>query len=222
MAALDRSTGSLAVTGLAHHDNIRVLTHQGAQTHIEGHTRGHIDLGLVDAGDIFLHRILDGGYIHLPAGQVIQHHIQCSGLTASGGAGNVNDTVGVIQHGCELVVAEIIHTEMIGVIQMGRRSQNTQHRFLAEDCGQHGHTDVDIALIQLYPEMAVLGNTLLSNIQIRQNLDTGDKRRVDVPVNGHIFHNDAVNTHAHPGLIFKGLNMDIAGACLNGTLQKAV
>ena len=70
--------------------------------------------------DIFLHRILDGGYIHLPAGQVIQHHIQCSGLTASGGAGNVNDTVGVIQHGCELVVAEIIHTEMIGVIQMGR------------------------------------------------------------------------------------------------------
>ena len=62
---------------------------------------------------------------------------------------------------------------LICVIQMGRRSQNTQHRFLAEDCGQHGHTDVDIALIQLYPEMAVLGNTLLSNIQIRQNLDTG-------------------------------------------------
>ena len=55
------------VTGFTDHDNIRILTHQRTESHIERQTCHRIYLRLVNVRNILLHRILDRGNIHIPS-----------------------------------------------------------------------------------------------------------------------------------------------------------
>ena len=73
----DRCSGSLTVTGLSNHDDIRVLTHQGTQSHIKGKPGNRINLCLVDIRQILFHRIFNRGNIDMSSGQIIQNHIKC-------------------------------------------------------------------------------------------------------------------------------------------------
>ena len=56
---LHAQVGSLAVANLANHDDVRVLAKQCAQSRSEGHASFGVSLGLVDAGDFILDRILN-------------------------------------------------------------------------------------------------------------------------------------------------------------------
>ena len=142
--------------------------------------------------------------------------------STTGRPGNIDDPIGIIKHRQELVIAEIIHAKMIRMLQMSGRCQNTHNRFLAKNSRQDGYTDIHITLLQTYTEMSVLGHTLLCNIQIGKDLDTGDQRRMNISLDRHIIHDHTIDTHTHLGLLLKRLNMHITGIGLDGTLQKTV
>ena len=89
----NRNTGGFAVTGLTDHDDIRILTQQRAQTGLKRQSGNRIDLRLVDARHVLLHRILNRGDIHLPVRQILEHHVQCGGLTRTGRTGDINNAV---------------------------------------------------------------------------------------------------------------------------------
>ncbi|MNN53717.1 hypothetical protein D3C81_1684890 [compost metagenome] len=57
---LHRDVRSLPVTDFAHHDHVRVLAQDGAQATGEGHVDLGVHLGLADAGQVILDRVLDG------------------------------------------------------------------------------------------------------------------------------------------------------------------
>ena len=56
---LDGDAGGLQVAHLADHDDVGVLTDDGAQGAGKGHADGGFDLNLVDARELVLHRVLD-------------------------------------------------------------------------------------------------------------------------------------------------------------------
>ncbi len=57
---LDTEVGRLAVTDLSYHDNVRILTQKRSESRSERHAGFGVGLGLVDAWDLILDRILDG------------------------------------------------------------------------------------------------------------------------------------------------------------------
>lgn len=64
------------------------------QAALEGQARHVVHLGLVDAVQVALHGVLNGGNVHLPLGDLLQHHVQRGGLAAAGGAGQVDEPLG--------------------------------------------------------------------------------------------------------------------------------
>ena len=142
-----RSTGSLAVTGLSNHDNIRILTHQGTQSHIKRQTRNRIYLRLIDSRKILLHRIFNGRNIDISAGEIIQHHIQRGRFSTSGRSGNINNSIRMVQHRCKLVITVVIHTKMIRMIHMRGCCHNTQNRLFTKYCWQNRYTDIDTSAL---------------------------------------------------------------------------
>ena len=111
---------------------------------------------------------------------------------------------------------------MIRMIHMCRACHDTQDCLLSKYGRQNGYTDIDLSFVQCHTEMSVLWDTLLCDIQIGQNLDTCDQWSVDILLDLHIFRHHAVDTHAYGGLFFKWFDMDIAGFCLDRTLDQTV
>ncbi len=57
---LDGNTAGFQVAHLTDHDDIRVLTHDGAQRPGEIQADGRLDLNLVDAFELILDRVFNG------------------------------------------------------------------------------------------------------------------------------------------------------------------
>ena len=108
------------------------------------------------------------------------------------------------------------------MVQVAGRSEQTKHRLFPENSGHDGNTDIHMAVFCPYPEMAVLGDSLFRNVQVRHNFNTGNQRLVHIPLQGDIFQDDAVNSH--PDLCFpvKRLYMNIAGIAFDGPFHQAV
>ena len=60
--------GCLRITGFTHHDDIRILAQQGAQSAVKGQPGSVVYLHLIHSGQVFLHRVLDGGDVDLALG----------------------------------------------------------------------------------------------------------------------------------------------------------
>ena len=67
----DRDLRRLPVSGLSHHNNVRVLTQKGPKPCLKCQSCHRVDLGLVNAWHIFLHRVLDCRNVHPPFGQIL-------------------------------------------------------------------------------------------------------------------------------------------------------
>ena len=70
--------------------------------------------------------------------------------------------------------------------------------------------------------MSVLRDSLLCDIQIRQNLDTGDQWCMDISLDRYILHDHTVDAHPDLRLFFKRLNMNITRLCVDRTLDQRV
>ena len=128
----DRCRCCLSVPGLAYHDNIRILAHQCSKPNIKGQSRHRIHLGLVDARKILFYRVFDGGNVHISPGQIFQNHIQCRRLSTSCGAGDIYDPIWCVQHWRKLLITEVIHAKLTGMIHFSCRSQDTKYRFFSK------------------------------------------------------------------------------------------
>src|SRR5258708_4884261 len=94
---LDRNTRSLDIADLADHDDVRVLTKDGAQRMRKIQPNFRLDLDLVDALHLVFNGVLNRKYLSLGAIEQLQRRIKRRRLAAARRAGDQNDSVWLLQ-----------------------------------------------------------------------------------------------------------------------------
>ncbi len=94
--SLHRHLRSLVVADLADHDDVRILAQQRAHAGGKSKLNVCLHLNLIKSRFHHFNGILDGGNIHFAGGQLLQRGIQGRRLARSGGAGDQDDAVGLI------------------------------------------------------------------------------------------------------------------------------
>ena len=95
-AGLHRDLRRLEVTDLTDHDHIGVLAQDRAQAARESHLDFGVDLGLADAVDVVLDRILDRHDVARVVVQPLERGIERGRLARAGGAGDEQDAVRLV------------------------------------------------------------------------------------------------------------------------------
>ena len=112
---------------------------------------------------------------------------------------------------------------MICMIQMRRCCHNTQYCLLTKYGRKYRYTDIDLLSIsKCYPKMSILWDSLFCNVQICQNLNTGNQWSVNIFLYLNIFRYHTINTHPHICLLLKWFNMNITGFRFNCTLDQTI
>ena len=212
----------LTISDLADRDDIRVLAQNGAQTAGEGHAGLIIDLDLVDAADIVLYRILERDQIDFSGIELVDHGVQGSGFTGTGGADNEDHTV---LHSDQLAIFFQVSAGKTDFIRADKTSgfvQETRDDLLTVYRGKGRDTKVQVLVADSDIEAAVLGDTALRYIHTAHDLDTGNNRCLQLSGNGEDIAQDAVNTHADLHLLLAGFHVDITRALVDRALDNRV
>ena len=218
----DGNGGRLAVPNLTNGDDIRVLPQNGAQTGSEGHAGFLIDLALVGAGDIILHRVFQGHDVGLLVAQLLDHGAHGGGLTGTGGAHDQDDAGAVFQQAVIFLLVLPFQTDGLPVDMAGGLVQQTQNDLLAVNGGDGGNTQVDFLILGGDHGPAVLGDLPLGNVHAAHNFQSGDDRCLQIGGDGKNPAQHAVDAHPHHHLPLLGLQMDIGSALGNGPLDDGI
>ena len=210
------------VTDLAHGDDVRVLTKDGAEAVGKGHAGLFIDLDLVDAVHVVFHGVLQSDQVHVVLVQVVDHGVHGGGFTGTGGAHDQQHAAAAMEH--MLVFLQIAAGKPDGILGelLAGFIQQTCHDLLAVNGGQRGDTEVDVLVLHLHVEAPILGDAVLRDVQAAHDLDTGNDAALQIAGDRHDIAHQAVDPHADLQLILPGLQMDIAGALGDGTLDDGV
>ena len=137
---LNRHLGGFQVTDLAHHDDVRVLPHQRADTTGKVELDIMLHLHLVEAVLDHLDRIFNGADIHLGRGQLLQRGVQRGGLAGTGWPGHQHDTIGLADHLLPTALILAGKTQLIKGAQQHVRVEDPHHHLLAKGRGQRRQT----------------------------------------------------------------------------------
>ena len=215
--------GGFVVADLADHDDVRVLAQDVAQNGGEGDVDERLDGDLVELLVDHLHRVLDGDDVLLRGGDLLQGRIEGGRLAAAGRAGHQDDAVRRGHERPEDIEVPLREAEVLHLLEDHVRIEDTHHHLLAEGNRHRGDADLDVFAAPLpHLDAAVLGAAFFGDIHARQELDArGDRRvyRLGQVVDGVQAAVDAEAHHRHAAL---GLDMDVAGALLEGVMEDMV
>ena len=99
---MNGDVGGLAIPNLPDQNHVWILPNHGAQTIGKGKIDLGVHLHLTDAVHLVFDGILDGENIFVGRIDRAKSRIQCGGLTAAGGSGNQDDTVGKLKQSYHL------------------------------------------------------------------------------------------------------------------------
>ena len=214
--------GGLAVADLAHGDDVRVLTQNGAQAGGEGHAGLFVDLDLVDTVEVIFHRVLQSDQIHLLGVQLADHGVHGGGLTGAGGAHDEDNAVAVFQQGIEFGEVLAGQTDALGVQQAAGFVEHTDNHLLTVNGGQGGDTQVNVPLADADIASAVQGDLVLGNVHVAHDLDTGNDCALVIAGNHEDLTQHAVDTHADVHGRLAGLHVNIGSILADSVFQEAV
>ena len=209
---LDGGPGRLDVADFADHHHIRVVAQDGSQPGLEGHAHLVIDGDLVDALQVVFDRVLDRQHLESRTHDFVERRVEGRGFTGTGGPGDQDNSVGSFDEASESAVGFLIHAQLgQGEEHVGLVEQTHDHAF-AEQHGDDRDADVDLPPADVELDAPVLRDAALGDVQVRQDLDARDDRRLK-PV--HLRRHrglveDTVDAVANGHLVLVGLDMDIA------------
>ena len=220
---LDGNFGGFEISDLSHHHHVRVLPQKGAQGAGEGEPRLGIDLHLIDAGQVDLHRIFGGGDVDLCGVENIEAGIERDCFARAGGAGHQDHPLRLGQRPQVLRLLPVVKAELLD-IESGRRGVEQPDNDLLPP---HGGQSVDphihrFVARQLQLDAAILRQAPLGDIEPRHYLEAGGKAIGEVDRRGGDFMENAIDAKAHPILELVGLEVEVRGAALDGIHQDLV
>jgi hypothetical protein len=87
---------------------------------------------------------------------------------------------------------------------------------------RRGHTEIDAPVLDRHPDPAVLGDSLLRDVEVAHDLDPRDHARDHSPRHPSRLRQDAVDAEADPHLGLLGLEVDVGGTLRDGLAEDAV
>ena len=211
-ARLNRDLCSLQIADLADHHDVGVLAQYRAQGAREAHFDPGIDLGLADAVEVVLDRILDGHDVQRFRIQPRQRGVQRRGLARPGGAGDQDDAVRLANQRIHLRERRAVHAEARQVQPAGLLVQQAQHHALAVPGRNRRYPDVDRLACHPQRDPAVLRQALLGDIELRHDLDARNDRGMQRARGLEQVAQGAIDSQSHDRARFERLDVDVGGA----------
>ena len=173
---LDGDFRRFQVTNFTDHDDVRVLAQEGAHRHREGQPAFAIHRDLIDAGQLVLHRVLDGEDIFIDRVDAVQNGVQRGRFSRTGWAGGQHHAVGFGDELFEFGRHFRQKPETPQPDQHAALIEDAHDAFFAEDGGQDIHAHIVIAFFMAQVNAAVLRDAPFGDIHIGHNLQAGDQR----------------------------------------------
>ena len=220
---LDRDLRRLQVADLTHHNDVRVLTQEGAQGGGEGQARLGVHVDLIDPGNLDLHRVLDGGDIHVRLVEDVQAGVEGDGLARARGARDQDHAIGLVdglQKGDLLLLVE---AQLLDAHQGGPGLQDTQHHLLAVEGGEGIDAKVDVpGAAEFELDAPILGHPALGDVHARHDLEPRHQAVGDVDRRrGHLVQH-AILAEADAEALLVRLEVDVGGAAGDGVDEDLV
>ncbi len=140
------------------------MTQEAAQLAGEGKPDLGKNLGLVDAVEVILDRVLDGKDLELGADDVAEGGVEGRGFSGARGAGDEDDAVRPADQLGEAFVVQALHAQVVEFELDRRAVEDTQDDTFAEGHRDDRHTQVDLAAVTLDLEAAVLGHAPFGDV----------------------------------------------------------
>src|SRR5439155_1305995 len=180
-SGLDGNLRRFIVADLAHHDLVRIVPQDGAQSPSEGQPFFLVDGYLGDAADLVLDRVLNGDDLVLFALDFRERRVQRGGFAAAGGTGHQHHAVRLPDEAAKtfqfaLGMSQHVEPELAKLLAQRFLVEDAQHGVLAVDGGHDGDAEIDRPAAVAHPEAAVLGNAPLGDVEFGHDLDAGDQR----------------------------------------------
>jgi hypothetical protein len=219
-----RDLRRLGVADLADHDDVRVLAQDGAEAAGEVEADLALHLDLLDPRLAVLHRILDRDDVLARRLDRLDGGVQRRRLAAARGPGQEHHPPRALDRAQE-------HLELLGlepevlervVLDDGLLLEEAQDDLLAVDRRQRRDAKVDLAIVDVRGEAAVLGEPALRDVEPRDDLEPRDHGQVERARHLEQVEEQAVDPVAHACPILVGLDVDVRGAVGGGPAQHVV
>ena len=220
--SLNGDLGRLAVADLAHHDDVRILPQNRAQPVRERELDLGIHLHLTDTLQLILDRVFDRDDVALGRVDGGERSVEGRGLAAPGRPGDEHDAVTLMDQPIDERRGPTREPELLEAEQRRRSVEEPKHHTLAVGGRNDRDADVDVLAGDFRPDAPVLGQALLGDVEPRHHLHARDddglkalRRRDDVV-------EDAVDPEADRQHALERLDVDVAGAVLDGLEEEGV
>ena len=207
----------LEIPNLTDHHHVRVVTQDGTQPHGERHADFVVDRDLVHALEVVLHRILGSDHLFLWADDGIERGIKRGRFTAAGRAGDEENAVRLVDQPLKLSERFLVQPQLREAVKNGRLVKDAHHDALAKNHRDHAHTNIHLPAADRELDAAVLWQSPLGDVHVREYLNTADDRRlepIDLRRHGGLLQH-AVDTVSNRERPLVRLNMNVASALVN-------
>ncbi|MNX75262.1 hypothetical protein D3C86_1067280 [compost metagenome] len=220
---LHRHLGGGEVADFADHDDVRVLPHQRAQALGEAEVQLRLHLRLVERRLDHFDRVFHRAHVDLFGRHALERGVQRGGLARARGPGHQDDAVGPRDQLLPALRVVLREAQRVEVLHRGVGVEDAHHHLLAEGGrqGRQAHFDFVAAHVAGL-DAAVERAALLDHVHAAQQLDARDHRVHHA--HGHLVGGvqDAVDAKADHALLAARLQVDVAGALVEGVLPQPV
>ena len=110
----------------------------------------------------------------------------------------------------------LAHAKAAKVERQRTLVQDSHHHALAVDGGHGAHAEVHLATFVAQGDVTVLRHIALGDVHLRHDLDAADDRGLQVLGRAGLLDQHAVHAVLHLQFALEGLDVDVAGALLDG------
>src|ERR1700704_4943258 len=217
---LNRNLGSFVVSNLAHHDLIRVVAKDGAQSAGKRQTLFLVHRNLRDAANLVFDGVLDRDDLVFVGLDLVNRGIESSRLSRARGAGDEHHAVRFADVSAKLphILTRKTHHFKAEGRKLFRESllvEHTKNRVFPVNRGHDRNAEVDETAFVPNAKTAVLRDTPLGDVQFTHDLDAGNDCGEPILGDGHHrLYQDSVNAIFDRDFDVPGLDMDVRGAPL--------
>ena len=210
---LDRDDGGLSVADLSDQHDVGVGAKDRSQGAREGQARLGVDLDLVHAGEPVLDRVLDGDDVLRFLVEDVEGRVHRGRLARAGRARHEERPVRLLEGLREALVRVLEEAQILEGQQRVRLVQDPDHDLLSVDGRERGEPEVQGPAAHLHRDPAVLGETLLGDVQVGHHLEPADQPALDVLGGGrHRLVEHTVDPEADPDVALSRFQVDVGGS----------
>jgi hypothetical protein len=222
-AGLDRDLRRLEVTDLPHQDHVRVLAQDRPEPGREREPDLRLHLDLSDPFHLNLDRILESDDGLLRRVDLREGGVERRRLSRARRSGDEDDSVAAPDELPENGAVAAVEPDAIEAQQLLCPRKQPEHGPLPVLRGDRRHSDVVFPSCNLQDDAAVLGEALLGDVESAHDLDPrGDRLLHAFRERAEWLVEQVVRSEPDEKLALEGLDMNVAGALLDGLLKKRV